>query len=408
MNRLYEHLSKAAGVDSISPGEDLKIRVDLAVAHDGSGPAVVDRALEVGLGPVFDRDKVLFFFDHCIPAPSVKARENHLKILKFCRQRGIKVYHHGEGVIHQVILEEHRLEPGSILVGADGHVATAGAYGVIAFSAAPAELVEVMRSGVYRTRIPEVVEIDIGGEIRYPTTGRDIAIYILGAFGHGEIRGKAVLLRGSAIEKASLDDRLTIANLVAETGAVTCLVTCDGSPGEAHYTYSFDAGEVPPMVLLPPRSATGERANSTGPSRGPDPVAVPVSEVAGTKVTQVVIGACSAGRLSDLQAVADVLRGRRVADGVTCAVIPASKKVANEADRLGISAAIRDSGAIIVNPGCGACYGAHQGVLASGDVAVSTTTKNAPGRMGEPGAAVYLASPVTAARAALRGMLAVE
>jgi homoaconitase/3-isopropylmalate dehydratase large subunit len=406
VNRLYEYLSRAAGAGGITPGEELEIKVDLAVAHDGSGPAVVDRALEMGLGGVFDPRKVLFFFDHCIPAPSVKARENHLKILQFCKQRGIKVYHHGEGVIHQVILEEHRLAPGSILVGADGHVATAGAYGVIAFSVTPVQFVEVMRSGVHRVRVPEVVEVEIGGEIRPPTTGRDVAIHLLGTFGQQELKGKAVVLRGSAIEKASFDDRLAIANLMAETGAVTCLVACEGPLGGAHHTYKFDAGEIPPSVLLPPAPVAGEHAGS--PSRETGPVAVPLTDVAGTPVTQVIIGACSAGRLSDLKVVADILRGRRVADGVTCVVIPGSKKIANEADRLGISAAIRNSGAILVNPGCGTCYGAHQGVLASGDVAVSTTTKNAPGRMGDPGAAVYLASPVTAAWAAVRGALAVE
>lgn len=393
MNVIMRHLAVAAGSDSVQPGEMIDLAVDLAVAHDGSGPAVVAEFEKAAYPSVFNPHKIAVFFDHGVPAPNAAFRENHLKIKAFARKHGIKLYDQGQGVIHQVIAEELAPERGSILVGADGHVCTAGAYGVLAFTLKPGELAEVMASGKYRMTVPEVVAIEITGRIVAPLGAKDIILHLLGVFGTTGLQGKAVVLWGEALREASLDERMTITNVVSEMGAVTAYIPEIGETiGPVEYTHRFDAAAIPVSVACPP-----------------DPGNVkPLSEVAGIPVTQVVIGACSCGRFSDLALVAGELKGKRVHPDVTLVVIPASAKVAGELDRTGLSAVIRESGGILVNPGCGPCFGAHQGVLAAGDRVVTTTARNMPGRMGDKGAEIYLASPLTAVRAAITGKLTQE
>ncbi|HWI66144.1 MAG TPA: aconitase family protein [Symbiobacteriaceae bacterium] len=393
MNVILRHLAAAAGISAVQPGDAIELAVDLAVAHDGSGPAVAAEFEKAGYPQVFDPDRVAVFFDHGVPAPNAVFRENHLKIRAFARKHGIRLYDQGQGVIHQVIAEELAPKRGAILVGADGHVCTAGAYGVLAFTLKPGELAEVMASGKYRTAVPEVWAIEITGRIAEPLGAKDVILHLLGVFGTAGLKGKAVVLWGEAIREASLDERMTIANVVSEMGAVTAYIPEVGEAiGQVEQTHHFDAGLIPVSVACPP-----------------DPGNVkPLSEVAGIPVTQVVIGACSCGRFSDLALVAGELRGRKVHPDVTLVVIPASIRVAGELDRSGLSAVIREAGGILVNPGCGPCFGAHQGVLAAGDRVVTTTARNVPGRMGDQGAEIYLASPLTAVRAAIAGRLTQE
>ncbi|HYF93152.1 MAG TPA: aconitase family protein [Symbiobacteriaceae bacterium] len=393
MNVILRHLAAAAGKGAVQPGDSIELRVDLVVAHDGSGPAVVSEFEQAAHLRVFDVNKIAFFFDHGVPAPNAAVRENHLRIRSFARKYGVKLYDQGQGVIHQVIAEDLAPGRGSILVGADGHVCTAGAYGVLAFTLKPGELAAVMASGKYRTVAPEVAAVEITGRIAPPLAAKDVILYLLGVFGTAGMKGKAVVLWGEALREASLDERMTIANVVSEMGAVTAYIPEAGEAiGPVEQTHRFDAATIPVSVACPP-----------------DPGNVkPLSEIAETPVSQVVIGACSCGRLSDLALVAEELRGKKVHPDVTLVVIPASAKVADELDRSGLSAVIRESGGILVNPGCGPCFGAHQGVLAAGDRVVTTTARNLPGRMGDKGAEIYLASPLTAVRAAIAGKLTEE
>jgi homoaconitase/3-isopropylmalate dehydratase large subunit len=235
--------------------------------------------------------------------------------------------------------------------------------------------------------------IEITGRIVAPLGAKDVILHLLGVFGISGLKGKAVVLWGEALREASLDERMTIANVVSEMGAVTAYMPEAGEAiGAVEQTYRFDAATIPVSVACPP-----------------DPGNVkPLSEVVGIPVTQVVIGACSCGRFSDLALVAGELQGKKVHPDVTLVVIPASIRVAAELDRSGLSAVIRESGGILVNPGCGPCFGAHQGVLAAGDRVVTTTARNMPGRMGDQGAEIYLASPLTAVRAAITGKLTQE
>ncbi|HLN62370.1 MAG TPA: aconitase family protein, partial [Symbiobacteriaceae bacterium] len=373
MNVILKHLAAAAGRGSVQPGDVIELSVDLAAAHDGSGPAVVAEFEKAAYAKVFDPEKIAIFFDHGVPAPTAAVRENHLRIKAFARQYGIRLYDHGEGVIHQVIAEELAPRRGAIMVGADGHVCTAGAYGVLAFTVKPGELAEAMASGKYRMVVPEVWAVELTGRIAPPLGAKDLVLHLLGVFGTAGLKGKALVLWGEALREASLAERMTITNVVSEMGAVTAYIPEAGEAiGPVEQTHRFDAGSIPVSVACPA-----------------DPGNVkPLSEVGAIPVTQVVIGACACGRFSDLALVAEELRGKKVHPDVTLVVIPASAKVADELDRSGLSAVIRESGGILVNPGCGPCSGAHQGVLAAGDRVVTTTARNTPGRMGDKGAEI--------------------
>ncbi|MGE5672704.1 MAG: 3-isopropylmalate dehydratase large subunit [Mycobacterium leprae] len=393
MNVILKHLAAAAGKESVQPGDVIELTVDLAVAHDGSGPAVVSEFEKAAYPGVFDPNKIAVFFDHGVPAPNAAVRENHLKIKAFARKHGIRLYDHGQGVIHQVIAEELAPGRGSILVGADGHVCTAGAYGVLAFTLKPGELAAVISSGLYKTVVPEVVAVEITGRIAPPVGAKDLILHLLGVFGTSGLKGKAVLLWGEALRTASPDERMTMTNVVSEMGAVTAYVPEAGEAiGPVEQTHRFDASTIPVSVACPP-----------------DPGNVmPLAAIEEIPVTQVVIGACACGRFSDLALVAGELQGKKVHPDVTLVVIPASIQVAAELDRAGLSAVIRESGGILTNPGCGPCQGTHQGVLAAGDRVVTTTARNMPGRMGDQSAEIYLASPLTAVRAAIAGKLTRE
>lgn len=367
------------------------LQVDLAFTHDGNGPATVAAWRAAGFDRVFDAQKVLFCFDHALPAPTVAIREGHNAMRALAREQGFLLFDKGEGVVHQVVWEEVQPARGAILVGADGHVCTAGGYGAIAWSVKPADLAATMQSGTYTVTVPPVVLIHLDGRIIHPLSAKDVILWLLGQFGTKGFAGKAVVFAGSAITQASEGDRMAICNMASEGGAVTAYVPAPGEElGEIAEVYHYNASEIPLSVACPP-----------------DPGNVrPLTELLGIKIDQVIVGACSSGRLEDMAVVVEVLQNQLVHPDVTLIVVPASRRVQQELDARGWSTIIRSSGALLVNPGCGPCPGIHLGLLAAGERVVSTTTKNIPGRIGDKGAEIYLASPLVATTAALHGRFA--
>mgnify|MGYP000554021741 CR=1 FL=1 len=389
MNELEQYLARAAGKAEVQAGDEITVRVDLVIAHDVTGPMAVEQFMKIGAKQVFDQKKVVFVLDHNIPAATVEARELHNSLREFSQRYNTVLYDKGLGVIHQVIAEKHPLPRGAIIVGADSHTCTAGAYGCIAIAVGATDLAATMATGVIEIEIPETYEICLEGKMNPGVYAKDVILYLIGNFGTGRFTDQAVIFTGSGVAGLSLEEKMTISNMGIEMGAMITYFSELDSVGPVKESYVFDLGEIPPSVACP---------------YSPGNV-VPVQQVSGTEISQVVIGSCTNGRLSDMEIAVDVLRGKKVHPDVTLIIVPASQKVAQEMEDRGLTAELRKAGAIITSPGCGPCFGAHLGLLAADDVAVSTTNRNFPGRMGAKEAKVYLASPRIAAESAVAGKI---
>lgn len=386
MKYFMHSLAKAASLSEVAAGQEISIKADLILGHDGTWPKMLS-VWKQGECRMAEGNKVLITVDHAFPAPTVQERALQQEIAEVCKEKKCELYNHGEGVLHQIVAENIDIHPGMIIVGADGHVATSGAFGAVAFSVSPEGLVPVLETGKYNMKVPEVVTIYLNGELKPNTMARDIALYILGTYGQ-QIKGKAVALRGSFLEKTSVDSRMTICNLLPEAGVATAFVAPKDSEEEGSII-NISVDSIEPMVAIPP-----------------EPTCVsPLKDLSGKKISVAIIGGCSAGRLEDMIIAADVLKGHTVHPEVTLIVTPASSKIANEMDRMGLTSILRNSGAVIMPPGCGPCPGKHFGVLSPSDVAITTTIRNSPGRIGAKEAEIYLASPLSVAQAAIKGVI---
>ncbi|MDF2891759.1 MAG: 3-isopropylmalate dehydratase [Clostridia bacterium] len=384
MKYFMHFLAKAASLSKVVAGQEISVKADLILGHDGTWPKMLSvwkqREYRMAVG-----NKVLISVDHAFPAPTVQDRVLQQEIAEVCKEKKCQLYNHGEGVLHQIVAENVDIQSGMIIVGADGHVATSGALGAIAFSVSSEGLVPVLETGFYNLKVPEVVTIYLDGGLRPETMARDIALYILGTYGQ-TLKGNAVALRGSFLKSASVDSKMTICNLLPEAGVVTAFIVPEDSEEEGT-VIRINIDSIEPMLAIPP-----------------EPTFVnPLKDLAGKKISVAIIGGCSAGRLEDMMVVADVLEGQSVHPEVTLIVTPASSKIANKMDQMGLTSILRNSGAIIMPPGCGPCPGKHFGILSSNDVAITTTIRNSPGRIGAQEAEIYLASPLSVARAAISG-----
>lgn len=391
MNEILQYLAKAAQKEKIAVGDDITVNVDLVISHDVTGPMAIEQFQKIGVKEVFDPQKVVFVLDHIIPAATVEARRLHNQLKKFQREFSTVLYDKSEGVIHQIIAEKHRLPRGSVIVGADSHTCTAGAYGVIAIPVGATELAASMATGTIDLEVPETSEIRLEGEMSPGVYAKDVILHLIGNFGTDGFTDKAVIYTGSALKKMSLEEKMTISNMGIEMGAMISYFSEKEKAEEVEETHVIDLAKIPPSVACP---------HSPGNVK-------PVAEIAGTEITQVVVGSCTNGRLSDMEIVAEVLQENKVAEGVTLVVVPASQAIAQAMEDQGLTRIIREAGAIVANPSCGPCFGAHMGLVDKEDVVVSTTNRNFPGRMGDKEAKIYLVSPRTAAESALAGKITV-
>ncbi|AGA69257.1 3-isopropylmalate dehydratase large subunit [Desulfitobacterium dichloroeliminans LMG P-21439] len=385
MNFFNQSLAKAASLPHIETGQEIDLKVDLILGHDGTWPKVLNAWKNTNY-KLAAGNKVFLTLDHGFPALSIKDRIFHQELSQLAKEKNLKLYKHGEGVLHQVLAEEEALTPGMLIVGADGHVATAGAFGAIAFSLSPEQLIKPLETGYYTVTVPETVTITLENQPIPNVMARDIALTILGNF-HKEIKGKAVALTGSYLEQASIDSKMTLCNLLPEGGALTAFVIPTTESTEEEASYTIDVSTLEPMVAVPP-TPTNVQA---------------VSELLGKKITVAIIGGCSAGRMEDMLLCASVLKDKKVHSDVTLIITPASSKVANKMDGMGITSVLRNSGAVVMPPGCGPCPGKHFGLLSPQDIAITTTIRNSPGRIGSEEAEIFLASPLTVALSALKG-----
>lgn len=389
MNIIERILADKAKLPSVKAKDEITVPVDLAVAHDVTGPMAIEQFYKIGATKVFDKEKVVFVIDHNIPSSSVNSKLQHNTLKKFYKDMGVKLYHQGDGIIHQIIAEEGLYKKGDIVVGADSHTCTAGAFGAIAIPVGATELAAVLALGTIDIEVPQTFLIEVQGSLKPGVYSKDVILYMIAKFGIDGFTDKAVIFSGDTIRRMSFDEKMTISNMAIEMGAMISYVDQGDSIGKAEETFRINASEIEPQVACPYSPGNGR----------------PVREVEGTPITQVVIGSCTNGRFSDMEIAARAIEGKKISDSVTMIVVPASKRIIQKMDEEGLTKIFRDAGAIVVNPGCGPCFGAHQGLLSEEDVAVSTTNRNFPGRMGHKNAKVYLASPRTAAESAVAGYI---
>ncbi len=391
MNCVERYLAKAAGVAETTAGQDLSCKVSYVAAHDVTAPIAIDMFRRIGVKKVFDPDRVALIVDHIYPANSEKARNNVWAMKDFADEFGVHLYHRGEGVIHQLMYEKHRAQPGELVVIADSHTGTCGGYGAVGVGVGSTELAAAMATGRLDLEVPQVIQIYLTGKRRSNVFGKDLILYLGSLFGTDYLVDRAMVFTGPGIEDLSVAERMTVCNMGIELGAmITLFGTVEKEPDTLEVK-EIDLGSLEPQIARPFSPAN----------------VVPVREVAGTPVTQVVVGSCTNGRLNDMEQVAKAFEGKHVHPDVNTLVVPASKEILDEMERRGWCRIIRDAGATVLNPGCGSCFGAHEGLTSERDTVVSTTNRNFPGRMGSMKAKIYLASPATAAATALAGKITV-
>ncbi len=400
-------LSEKSGKDCYA-GDIVVAKIDQIALQDGTAPLAIRRIRELNR-PIEAADRTHFFVDHAAPSPRKELSNDQKLIREFAEEIGADFNPPGEGIIHQLMVERF-VNPGDLAVGADSHTCTYGALGCFATGMGSTDVAIAVVLGKNWFRVPETFRIEISGKLPKGVFAKDLILHIIGELGVDGATYKALEFHGETVESMDMDSRLTMANMVVECGAKVGLFESDDvtrrflaergrekffreiKPDEdAEYEKElhFDA-DIEPMVAKP---------------HNVDNVC-PVSEVEGIEVDQVFVGTCTNGRLSDLEVVARILKGRKVKKGVRLIVAPASREIYLKAMELGYLKVIVEAGGIVVPPGCGPCVGIHMGVLADGEVCVSTQNRNFKGRMGNPNAFIYLSSPATAAASAIKGKIA--
>jgi 3-isopropylmalate/(R)-2-methylmalate dehydratase large subunit len=402
-------LSRASGKE-VFPGEIVSAKIDLAMSHENA--ALVLRSFkEIGAKEVWDPEKLVLLFDHRIPANTTKAAEGHQSVRNFVRTEGLpNFYDLREGICHQVLPEKGHVLPGMLIVGTDSHTTTYGALGAFSTGIGATEMAAVWATGELWMKVPQTYRFHLTGKLSEPVSAKDVILHLIGSMGADGCDYRCAEFVGPVVDGMSVSGRMTMCNMSMEMGAKAGVTFPDDRTkdylkgrtevawepvlsdveAEVEKEFDFDLADLSPQVAYP-HSVDNVK---------------PVEEMAGIPVDQAVIGSCTNGRAEDLLAAEKVLHGKKVADSVRLIVVPASREVYLWAADSGILSSLVRSGAIVTNPGCGPCLGAHQGLLAPGERCIATTNRNFRGRMGSPDSEVYLASPATVAASALKGSIA--
>jgi len=386
----------------VAAGDTVVAEVDCALAHDVTGPLAIQafRALDL---PLWDPRRIVFTFDHVMPANTVAAAELHRQIREFAAEHGItNVY--AEGICHVVLPEKGFIHPGGVVVGADSHSTTYGAFGCFATGLGSTDIGVVFATGRTWFRIPETIRIDVRGPLRPGVAAKDVALHVIRRLGAEGADYRAVEWGGEAVTAMSMDSRLTLCNLSIDFGAKAGLIEPD-EVTRAHSNGTFvDVHPVDPRYL----AVHEVDASSIRPQVAVHPAidnVHDIDDVAGTPLDEVFIGSCTNGRLEDLAIVAQAFEGREVHPRTRTVIVPGSRGVYLDALSAGYIDTFARAGALVLNPGCGPCLGRQHGVMGPGENVLSTSNRNYPGRMGSPDAHIYLASPAVAAASAIAGAI---
>jgi 3-isopropylmalate/(R)-2-methylmalate dehydratase large subunit len=397
-------MSLKAGKD-VTAGSIVSVEPDYVMSHDNAA-AISGTFKKIGVSKVKYPERVVIILDHEVPAPKESSAINHKEIRKFVSEQGIaNFYDINNGICHQVFVEKGFAMPGKLIVGSDSHTTTYGALGAFSAGIGRSEVAAIWATGELWFQVPETLRIILKGIIPQFVTPKDLALHIIGKIGADGGDYKSVEFTGETIGFMDIGERMVLTNMAAEMGAKNGYVPPDPitfdyirgrakaefeplySDEDARFcqTLEFDVAQISPAVAKP---------------HTVDNYA-PIDEVEGIKIDQALIGTCTNGRLPDLEAAAKILKGKRVK--ARTLIIPASWEIYQEAMKRGLMEIFIDAGAMILNPGCGPCLGAHQGIMAPGEVTFSTANRNFKGRMGCRDAEIYLGSPLSVAASAVTG-----
>lgn len=410
MNISEKILARASGRERVHPGEIVKAKVDVALMPDLTAILSFRAMTETGRERVWDPDKIVLILDHVAPASTLKAASVHRELRRIAKEQSIaNFYDVDAGVCHQVLPEKGHVRPGMLVVGADSHTCTHGAFGAFATGVGSTDMGAVLATGKIWLKVPETIRVEVNGTLPNKIAPKDVILHIIGEIGADGATYNAIVFSGETVEAMSVSGRMTLCNMAIEMGGKAGIVEPDdktvnflmgradgvleimSSDTDANYkaVYSFEAGDLEPQVSCPDRVDNVK----------------PISKVEGTHIDQVFIGSCTNGRMEDLEAVASILSRKHVHPDVRLLVVPASREVYNDALDAGFLKVFTEAGGLVCNPSCGACFGGHIGILAPGEVGLATSNRNFRGRQGSPEARVYLSSPATAAASAVRGMI---
>ena len=412
MNITEKILAKASGKKTVRPEEIVEANVDMIMVHDLTGPLAVEAFKKIGVKKVWDNQKVVVILDHQAPAESVKAAELHKTMRQFAKDQKARIYDVGRGgICHQVMPEKGHVVPGTVIVGADSHTCTYGAFGAFATGIGSTEAASVFATGKIWLKVPQALKVNITGKFQKYVTPKDLILSIIGHIGADGATYKSVEFTGPSIKSMSMAGRMTLCNMAVEMGAKNGII----EPDETTRNFLKGRTKILPDFesLKSDKDSTYEQTFEFDVSTMEPQVACPssvdnvklVSEVGNVPIEQAFIGSCTNGRIEDLRLAAQILKGKRVKDNVRTLVIPASQEVYRQALDEGLIEIFADSGAMVCGSACGPCLGGHIGLLAAGEVCVSTSNRNFIGRMGSTQASIYLASPATVAASAVTGKI---
>ena len=392
---------------TVKPGDIVTVNVDRVMIHDIFIPFVAEKFEEMGFKKLWDPDKVVLIYDHLVPASQLDDTRHFHVGDAFAEKYGMKNVHRSDGICHQLMTEAGYVKPGNIVFGTDSHTTTYGCVGAFSSGIGYTEMASILGTGTMWIKVPETIKVVIDGELPANVMSKDVILRLIGDLGADGATYRALEFTGSAVKNMSVASRMTIANMAIEAGAKCALFTPDEKTAEYCEIELNDFQ----------KSLVGDAAYlKTMTYRGEDFVPVmacpsqvdkirDVSTLEGTEIDQVFIGSCTNGRLEDLAAAAEVLKGKKVADYVKLIVTPASRKIYRQAIELGILDTLAEAGAMITHPGCGLCCGRAGGILTDGERVVATNNRNFLGRMGTSKVEIYLASPKTAAACAVAGKI---
>lgn len=391
----------------VKAGEFVTVPVDLVLAHEGTGPLALEQFEALGredLGTT-----TLLFCDHAAPSPRQELSNVQKRLRAFAAEKGAHLFEPGSGICHQIGAEQWA-KPGQIIIGADSHTCTAGALGAFATGMGSTDVAAAMALGQTWLMIPQTLRIEVEGQLPPMVLAKDVILSLIGLLGAEGASYKALEFGGPVVERMGVEERLTLCNMAVEAGAKTGLCAADEVTRRFLEAQGRGRDYLP---FSPDPDASYERLIEIEASHLSPQVAFPhfvdnvrsVEEAEGISIDQVFIGTCTNGRLSDLRVAARIMQGRQVHPRLRLFVGPASRRVYLAALKEGLLETFVEAGAVILPPGCGACAGVHQGILADGERCLSTQNRNFQGRMGNPQGEIFLASPATAAATALRGQI---
>lgn len=412
MTMTQKILAKSAGLDSVEVGQLIEAKLDLVMGNDITAPVAITELEKAGITQVFDREKIAIILDHSTPCKDIKTAELCVIARDFANKYGIThFYDTGRaGIEHALVPEKGLCAPGDVIIGADSHTCTYGAVGAFSTGIGSTDMAAGMATGMAWFKIPSAIKVELKGKLRPFVSGKDIILHLIGLIGVDGALYKSLEFVGEGVAALEMDDRFTICNMAIEAGAKNgifpvdekCIEYINQRVNRPYIVFEADADAVYEQVVvidldqLEPTVSLPHLPSNTK----------TVSEVAGMPIQQVVIGSCTNGRIKDMREAAEILKGKKVADGVRCIVIPATQEIYMQCLKEGLAEIFIEAGAAVSTPTCGPCLGGHMGVLAPGERAISTTNRNFVGRMGHVSSEVILASPAVAAASAIAGVIA--